>query len=68
MRGQRQAVARQQHAIPAPGFFKNIDRYLFADAFTTDRKIMEKQISNYQFDDARGTLRIILGKLKRLYT
>ncbi|MGV7224635.1 MAG: ATP-binding protein, partial [Nitrospinales bacterium] len=49
-------------------YFKNINRYLFADAFTTDRKIMEQQISNYQFDDARGTLRIILSKLKRLYT
>ena len=49
-------------------YFKNINRYLLADAFTTDRKIMEQQISNYQFDDARGTLRIVLSKLKRLYT
>ena len=49
-------------------YFKKIHQYLFADAFTTDRKIMEQQISNYQFDDARGTLRIILSKLKRLYT
>jgi signal transduction histidine kinase/DNA-binding response OmpR family regulator len=48
--------------------FKNINRYLFADAFTTDRKIMEQQIRNYQFDDARGTLRKILSKLKKRNT
>ena len=49
-------------------YFKNINRYLCADVFTTDCKIMEQQIRNYQFDDARGTLRIILGKLKKRYT
>ena len=49
-------------------YFKNINRYLFADAFTTDRKIMEQQIRNYQFDDARETLRKILRKLKKRYT
>ena len=48
-------------------YFKNINQYLFADAFKKDRKIMDQQISNYQFDDARATLRIVLGKLKRLY-
>ena len=48
--------------------FNNINPYLSADAFTTERKVLEQQICVYQFDDAREHLRIINTKLKKLYT
>lgn len=49
-------------------YVADINQYLPADAFTTDRKIMEQQIINYQFDAARETLRLMVTKLKRQYT
>ena len=47
--------------------FKNIHSYLLADAFTSERKMLEQQIGDYQFDDARKNLKIVTTKLKRLY-
>ena len=48
--------------------FTNINPYLFTDTVKSDRNILQHQISNYQYDEARKTLRIIANKLKKLYT
>ena len=48
--------------------FTNINPYLFKETVESDRNILQQQISNYQYDEARKTLRIIANKLKKLYS
>jgi signal transduction histidine kinase/DNA-binding response OmpR family regulator len=49
-------------------YFMKISHYLFANGLKTNSETFEKQIENYQFDDARKTLRLIVEKLEKLNT